>query len=146
MCIFREILRSLNCKFELKSVRITSSAPSTRIQYDFCQQYWPVRFREDVELEQKLAGTYFSASTLQIFKQMMDNARDFDECIITNDSYQILGRASESRMNKDEPLKHPFMRAFDHLTQSHATAAKRSASGEQYYGTGLSSIFNCLFN
>jgi hypothetical protein len=95
-----------------------------------------VKFREDTELEQKMAGTYFSATTLQLLRQLMDEAFESDTCIITTNSYQIIGRASESRMAKEEPLKHPFMRAFDNLTQSHVVAPKRSISGEQYYGTG----------
>jgi tRNA(Arg) A34 adenosine deaminase TadA len=85
-----------------------------------------------------LAGAYFSNSTLQLLQQMMENARDSDGCIITDNMYQILGKASESKMSKEEPLKHPFMRAFDNLTQAHLVALKRSAIGDQYYGTGLS--------
>lgn len=138
----------MDCNFVLESVQITSNAPLTRIQYQFCQNYWPVRFKENVLLERKLSGAHFDSTILPILQQMMDIASESDGCIITNDKYKVLGRASESRMSKHEPLKHPFMRAFDHLTQSHAVAAKRSASGDQYYGTGLSyklNFINCYF-
>lgn len=120
----------------MESIQVPASLPLTRVQYDFCQDFWPVHFREDDELERRLLGTYFPDTTLQLLRQLMDNAVESDGCVITTDSYQIIGRASQSQMPSNEPLKHPFMRAFDHLVHNHAITVKRSISGEQYYGTG----------
>jgi hypothetical protein len=72
----------------------------------------------------------------------MAEAYESDECIITTTNFNIVGRASESQFSRDKPLKHPFMRAFDHLTHSHAVGIKRSISGEEYIGTGINHFWN----
>lgn len=125
----------------LEAIRVPACTPLTKAQYTFCQDFWPVNFKEDGELEQRLSGTYFSDKTLQVLRKLMDEAGESDGCIITADDYQIVGRASQSKMPSNEPLKHPFMRSFDHLTQSHLVAAKRSADGDKYYGTGSLLLF-----
>ncbi|KAI6243976.1 CMP/dCMP-type deaminase domain-containing protein [Aphelenchoides fujianensis] len=131
----KELLGDHESSVEIQTTAVPKLPPATRRQFAFCQEFWPVRFKEDGVLERKLKGTFFSPPQLERLRELMDFARTSDGCVVTTRNFEVVGRAVESSMSAEEPLKHPFMRALDHVVHAHRKAAKRSASGEQYLAT-----------
>lgn len=138
---FRDCLRGSDVACELLHLPVPTHKPTTRAQFDFCQRFWPVHFREDSALEKKLNGDFFHLERRNKLATLLLEAASSGSCIIANErSLEVVATASGSQWSASDPLKHPFMRALDALCQKQRAARKRSASGDSYLCNGKCSI------
>ncbi|KAL4238225.1 adenosine deaminase [Mactra antiquata] len=125
-------------------VKIPSTAPLTRKQYEVATQYWPVNFYENKIITQLLTDSYFNYDDKEIIQQHMKEAIDMaliakqkqmmpvGAVIVDPVTNRVIAKCYDKRSGT-HPLQHATMVCVDLVAKSQGAGMWNYTTDDKFY-------------